>query len=164
MSIHDLRMTDAVNSPFIYTAPDGSQRFIREDVEEAIAGGAIPGTVMTEEELKKWIDDEISRNQEHKKTLEDLIKDSCVGWSSAKFKFAEDPKQYSYYEFIEEMGRRSEQNGKAARSDGNGFSHPVPETLSGSLTDGGRESSVLGGPQEQSLSEEQIALLFADRG
>lgn len=162
MSVYDLGRTDALHNTFIYMASDGSQRFDRADVDKAIAGGAVPGTVMTEDELRKWIDDEISRNQEHKKTLEDLIKDSCVGWSSAKFKFAEEPKLYSYYEFIEEMERRSEQNGKAVQGGGNGFPDPDAENSSGCLKDGSKASAVPDGPNEPTVSEEQIALLFTD--
>lgn len=154
MSVHDLGMTNGVHSPFIYMAPDGSQRFDRADVDKAIAGGAVPGTVMTGDELRKWIDDEISRNQENKKTLEDLIKDSCAGWSSAKFKFAGEPKLYSYYEFIEEMERRSEQNDKAVQGVVNGFPEPAAENSLGRLSDESEASAV---------SEEQIALLFEDR-
>lgn len=121
MSIYHTKMTDGFHDTLVYTAPDGSQRFDRETIAKKTSEDPAFGTVLTADELQQWIDGEISRNQDLKKTLADMIKDSC----------------YSYYEFLEEMEKRS------AASMG---------------VEKGRPAA-----REMPVSEEQIAFLLADR-
>ena len=86
MSIYNMKMAGSYGA-LVYTAPDGSQRFDREATAKKTFEDPVFGTVMTGDELQQWIDDEISRNQDQKKTLADMIKDSCPGWSTGRFKF-----------------------------------------------------------------------------
>jgi hypothetical protein len=66
------------------------------------------GKVYTEEELYQYVDDKVQQNQCNKKSLADMIKDSCIGWSTASFKFVGESKTYTYYDFIQELEKRSE--------------------------------------------------------
>lgn len=143
MSIYNMKMTGGSYDALAYTAPDGSQRFGREAIAKRTSEDTEFGTVMTGDELQLWIDDEISRNQDRKKTLADMIKDSCPGWSTGRFKFAGEAKTYSYYEFLEEMEKYS----AVSLSGEKGM--PVSEKRSVS--------------EGKPVSEEQIALLFEDR-
>ena len=150
MNIYNMKMTGGdFRDTLVYTAPDGSQRFDREVIAENTSKDPAFGTVMIADELQEWIDGEISRNQELKKTMADMIKDSCPGWSTGKFKFAGEEKTYSYYEFLEEMEKRS-----AASLSGE-KEMPVSGAASTS-----REKPAV---EERTVSEEQIAILFEDR-
>lgn len=142
MSIYNMKMAGSYGA-LVYTAPDGSQRFDREAIAKKTSEDPAFGTVMTGDELQQWIDDEISRNQNQKKTLADMIKDSCPGWSTGRFKFVGEAKTYSYYEFLEEMERLS----AVFMSGEKGI--PISERTSVS--------------EEKPVSEEQIALLFEDK-
>lgn len=155
MGIYDMKTTGGFRDTLVYTAPDGSQRFDRETIEKKTSEDPAFGTVMTADELQEWIDSEISRNQSLKKTMADLIKDSCPGWSTGRFRFAGEAKTYSYYEFVEEMERRS-----AASMCGE-QEVPVPgkKTVSRAVSVS-EETSV---SKERPVSEEQIAFLFEDR-
>lgn len=147
MRIYKMGMPETSFGAYVFTAPDGAWRFAREEKKEGGARESDIGTVMTGDEMMQWLDREIEANQNRKKTMEDLIKGSCPGWSTAKFKFVGEAETYSYYEFVEEMERRSapgkEEN---ACVPGLGGSHAVPES----------------GETGRPVSEEQIALLFAD--
>lgn len=68
------------------------------------------GKVYTEEELYQYVDDQVCQNQINKKSLADMIKDSCIGWSSATFKFVGEAKTYTYYDFVQELEKRSQHN------------------------------------------------------
>ena len=150
MSIYNTKMTGGgFRDTLVYTALDCSQRFDREAIAENTSKDPAFGTVMIADELQEWIDGEISRNQELKKTMADMIKDSCPGWSTGKFKFAGEEKTYSYYEFLEEMEKRS-----AASLSGE-KEMPVSGAVSAS-----REKTAA---EERTVSKEQIALLFEDR-
>jgi len=107
MSIHNMGMSGGCYGALMYTASDGPQRFDREHVSRKTSGDSAFGTVMTEDELQQWIREELSRNQDRKKTLADMTKDSCAGWSTARFKYVGEARTYSYYEFVEEMEKRS---------------------------------------------------------
>ena len=67
------------------------------------------GKVYTEEELLQSVDEQIQKNQCNKKSLADMIKDSCIGWSRATFKFVGEDKTYGFYDFIDELNRHSEE-------------------------------------------------------
>lgn len=149
MSIYDMKTTGGFRDTLVYTVPDGSQRFDRETVAEKTSEDPAFGTVLTEDELQEWIDGEISRNQNLKKSMADMIKDSCPGWSTGRFKFVGEAKTYSYYEFLEEMERRS------AASMGGEEGMPVSGNRLVS-----EERPVL---EEKTVSDEQIAFLFEDR-
>ena len=79
-----MKMAGGSYGALVYTAPDGSQRFDREATAKKTSEDPVFGTVMTGDELQQWIDDEIRRNQDQKKTLADMIKDSCSGWSNGR--------------------------------------------------------------------------------
>lgn len=149
MSIYHTKMTDGFHDTLVYTAPDGSQRFDRETIAKKTSEDPAFGTVLTADELQQWIDGEISRNQDLKKTLADMIKDSCPGWSTGKFKFAGEAKTYSYYEFLEEMEKRSAAS--AGMETGTPAAREMPVSEKGSIS------------EKKPVSEEQIAFLFADR-
>lgn len=155
MGIYDMKTTGGFRDTLVYTAPDGSQRFDREAIEKKTSGDPAFGTVMTADELQEWIDGEISRNQSLKKTMEDLIKDSCPGWSTGRFRFAGEAKTYSYYEFVEEIERRSTDSMRGEQGVPVQGRKPVSRAMSVS-----EETPV---SKERPVSEEQIAFLFEDR-
>ncbi len=155
MSIYDMKTTGGFRDTLVYTVPDGSQRFDRETVAEKMSEDPAFGTVLTEDELQEWIDGEISRNQNLKKSMADMIKDSCPGWSTGRFKFAGEAKTYSYYEFLEEMERRS----AASMSGEEGMPASGERPVSGNRSVS-EEMPVL---EKKTVSDEQIAFLFEDR-
>lgn len=57
-----------------------------------------PGTVMTEEELQRWLSAEIRRNQERKKAQEEMAQNFHAGWDGVKRRFAETAGNSSYGE------------------------------------------------------------------
>lgn len=66
------------------------------------------GRVFTEEELYQYVDDKVQSNQDKKKSLFDMLKDSCPEGTNATFKFAGESKIYNFYDFIDEFEKRSE--------------------------------------------------------
>ncbi|MCR4611166.1 MAG: hypothetical protein K5644_04630, partial [Lachnospiraceae bacterium] len=65
------------------------------------------GRVFTEEELYQYVDEQVRGNQDKKKSLYDLLKDSCPEGINATFRFAGESEIYSFYDFIDEFMRRS---------------------------------------------------------
>ena len=65
------------------------------------------GNVYTKEELMQSMDEKIQGNQDKKKSLEDMIKDSCIEGDKALFRFVGETKIYTFEEYIEEIQRRS---------------------------------------------------------
>ena len=59
------------------------------------------------EELQEAIDKEVQSNQHKKKSLYEMLMDSCPEGTNATFRFAGESKIYSFYEYIEELERRS---------------------------------------------------------
>lgn len=104
MSVNGIGTTGCeIGKTMVHTVTDGSQRFDRGIAGEK-PGKSLPfGTVLTEKELYQYVDNKMKQNQCNKKSLEDMIKDSCVGWSTAAFKFVGESKSYDYYDFIKEM-------------------------------------------------------------
>ncbi len=95
----------------VNTTAEGVQRFDRELLgRKPQTLPSFVGKVYTEEELYQYVDKKVQQNQGNKKTLADMIKNSCTGWASATFKFVGEPKAYNYYEFIKELENRSEHN------------------------------------------------------
>ena len=66
------------------------------------------GRVFTEEELYQYVDDKVQGNQDKKKSLFDMLKDSCPEGTNATFRFAGESKIYNFYDFIDEFEKRSE--------------------------------------------------------
>lgn len=112
MNVNGIEATGyEIGKTMVHTAKDGSQRFDRGIAGEK-PGKSLPfGTVLTEKELYQYVDNKMKQNQCSKKSLEDMIKDSCIGWSTATFKFVGESKSYNYYDFIKEMEMRSKNNG-----------------------------------------------------
>lgn len=76
----------------------GGQRFDRELLKKQEENlPSFIGKVYTEEELYQYADDKVRQNQSNKTSLEDMIKDSCIGWRSATFKFAGETKEQVYF-------------------------------------------------------------------
>lgn len=66
------------------------------------------GRVFTEEELYQYVDDKVQSNQDKKKSLFDMLKESCPEGTNATFRFAGESKIYNFYDFIDEFEKRSE--------------------------------------------------------
>lgn len=156
-----MKTTGGFRDTLVYTAPDGSQRFDRETAAEKTSEDPAFGTVLTEDELQEWIDGEISRNQNLKKSMADMIKDSCPGWSTGRFKFVGEAKTYSYYEFLEEMERRSAASmgvEEGVPVSGNRLVSEKVPVLGNRLV-----SEEMPVSEKKTVSDEQIAFLFEDR-
>ena len=67
----------------------------------------ISARVYSAEELQEAIDKEVQSNQYKKKSLYEMLMDSCPEGTNATFRFAGESKIYSFYEYIEEFERRS---------------------------------------------------------
>lgn len=65
------------------------------------------GRVYTEEELYKYVDEKVKGNSNKKSSLVDLLKKSCPEGTNAKFKFAGESKVYGFFDFIDELEKRS---------------------------------------------------------
>lgn len=116
-------------------AADALQWPGKMETEPQILKDDTPGTVMTEGELKRWIDHEIGRNRERKKAQEDMTADSRAAWNDMR------------YRLTGGNGMRTE------APDQNGDSEIV-------FSDGKAVSDD--GQTETPVSEAQIALLFED--
>lgn len=86
---------------------EGTMRFNRELAKAQFSGQPAFGTAMTREELLRSIDKQLEKNKKlYGKTEADLIKETCPNWRTARFKFVGESKSYSYFEWIEEWGKR----------------------------------------------------------
>ena len=99
----------ASNKARIVDNPDGSQGFDR------VLMGNTPkelpsfvGRVFTEEELYQYVDDKVKSNQANKLSTKELLERTCIEETRASFRFAGESKVYSFYEYIDELNRRSE--------------------------------------------------------
>ena len=88
--------------------PDGSQGFDR------VLMGNTPkelpsfvGRVFTEEELYQYVDDKVKSNQANRLSTKELLERTCIEGTRASFRFAGESKVYSFYEYIDELNRRS---------------------------------------------------------
>ena len=88
--------------------PNGSQSFDR------VLMGNTPkelpsfvGRVFTEEELYQYVDDKVKSNQANKLSTKELLERTCIEGTRASFRFAGESKVYSFYEYIDELNRRS---------------------------------------------------------
>ena len=61
------------------------------------------------EEIQEAIDREIQSNQHKKKSLYEMLINTCPEGTNATFRFVGESKIYSFYEFIEEFQRRSDE-------------------------------------------------------
>ena len=98
----------AENKAGIVENPDGSQGFDR------VLMGNTPkelpsfiGRVFTEEELYQYVDDKVKSNQANKLSTKELLERTCIEGTRASFRFAGESKVYSFYEYIDELNRRS---------------------------------------------------------
>ncbi len=64
--------------------PDREKTDVLTDEEPA------DGTVLTEEELQRWLDVEIKRNREQRKPQEEKTEDFYAGWDNVKYRFVEE--------------------------------------------------------------------------
>ena len=108
MSMSDTQVK-ASNKTCIVDNPDGSQGFDR------VLMGNTPkelpsfvGRVFTEEELYQYVDDKVKSNQANKLSTKELLERTCIEGTRASFRFAGESKVYSFYEYIDELNRRSE--------------------------------------------------------
>ena len=65
------------------------------------------GKVYSAEEIQDAIDREIQSNQYKKKSIYEMLVNTCPEGTNATFRFAGESKIYSFYEYIEELERRS---------------------------------------------------------
>ena len=63
--------------------------------------------VYSAEEIQEAIDKEIQSNQYKKKSIYEMLIDTCPEGTNATFRFAGESKIYSFYEYIEELEKRS---------------------------------------------------------
>ena len=68
---------------------------------------AVAGKEYSAEEIQEAIDREIQSNQHKKKSLYEMLVNTCPEGTNATFRFAGESKLYSFYEYIEELERRS---------------------------------------------------------
>ena len=66
------------------------------------------GRVFTEEELYQYVDDKVKSNQANKMSTKEMLERTCIEGTRASFRFAGESKVYSFYEYIDELNRRSE--------------------------------------------------------
>lgn len=66
------------------------------------------GRVFTEEELYQYVDDKVKSNQANKLSTKEMLERTCIEGTRASFRFAGESKVYSFYEYIDELNRRSE--------------------------------------------------------
>ena len=88
--------------------PNGSQSFDR------VLMGNTPkelpsfvGRVFSEGELYQYVDDKVKSNQANKLSTKELLERTCIEGTRASFRFAGESKVYSFYEYIDELNRRS---------------------------------------------------------
>ena len=102
----EMRNTQAKTSEKagIVDNPNGSQGFDR------VLMGNTPkelpsfvGRVFTEEELYQYV----KSNQANKLSTKDLLERTCIEGTRASFRFAGESKMYSFYDYIDELNRRS---------------------------------------------------------
>ena len=98
----------AENKAGIVENQDGSQGFDR------VLMGNTPkelpsfvGRVFSEEELYQYVDDKVKNNQANKLSTKELLERTCIEGTRASFRFAGESKVYSFYEYIDELNRRS---------------------------------------------------------
>ena len=99
----------ADNKASIVDNSDGSQGFSR--VMMGNTPKELPsfvGRVFTEEELYQYVDDKVKSNQPNKLSTKELLERTCIEGTRASFRFAGESKVYSFYDFIDELNRRSE--------------------------------------------------------
>lgn len=108
MSMSDTQVKTS-NMAGIVDNPNGSQGFDR------VLMGNTPkelpsfvGRVFTEEELYQYVDDKVKSNQANKLSTKELLERTCIEGTRASFRFAGESKVYSFYDFIDELNRRSE--------------------------------------------------------
>lgn len=108
MSMSDTQVKTS-NKACIVDNPDGSQGFDR------VLMGNTPkelpsfvGRVFTEEELYQYVDDKVKSNQVNKLSTKELLERTCIEGTRASFRFAGESKVYSFYDYIDELNRRSE--------------------------------------------------------
>lgn len=108
MSMSDTQIK-ASNKACIVDNPNGSQGFDR------VLMGNTPkelpsfvGRVFTEEELYQYVDDKVKSNQANKLSTKEMLERTCIEGTRASFRFAGESKVYSFYEYIDELNRRSE--------------------------------------------------------
>ena len=108
MSMSDTQVK-ASNKTCIVDNPDGSRGFDR------VLMGNTPkelpsfvGRVFTEEELYQYVDDKVKSNQANKMSTKEMLERTCIEGTRASFRFAGESKVYSFYEYIDELNRRSE--------------------------------------------------------
>ena len=99
----------ASNKARIVDNPNGSQGFDR------VLMGNTPkellsfvGRVFTEEELYQYVDDKVKSNQVNKLSTKEMLERTCIEGTRASFRVAGESKVYSFYEYIDELNRRSE--------------------------------------------------------
>ena len=68
---------------------------------------AVAGKEYSAEEIQEAIDREIQSNQHKKKSLYEMLVNTCPEGTNATCRFAGESKLYSFYEYIEELERRS---------------------------------------------------------
>lgn len=66
------------------------------------------GRVFSQEELYKYVDSKVQSNRGNKKSLFDMLKNSCPEGTNATFKFAGESHTYNFYDFMKEIERRTE--------------------------------------------------------
>ena len=68
---------------------------------------AVASKEYSAEEIQEVIDREIQSNQDKKKSIYEMLVNICPEGTNATFRFAGESKLYSFYEYIEELERRS---------------------------------------------------------
>lgn len=139
LSIFHIGIADGMYGLPACAASDGLQRTGGTEAETQISEE--PGTVMTDEELRRWIDDETSRNREQRRAQEERAADSCAAWNPVKYRLT---KEYDMSVKETDQGGYSD----AASGDGRAVSE-----------NGRTEPSV---SDDLPVSQEQIALLCGD--
>ena len=91
-----------------FSITEGNSMYIDKDKAKwAKYTNPLDAKIYTAEEMQEVIDKEIQKNQYKKKSLYEMIIDSCPEGANATFCFAGESKIYSIYEYIEELERRS---------------------------------------------------------
>lgn len=92
----------------------GAQTFTEEEWKEFLNNeidmDGFVESVYSKEELLQAVDKEVQSNQHKKKSLYEMLRDSSIEGTNAKFSFVGESKIYSFNEFIEEFERRFQAN------------------------------------------------------
>lgn len=90
MSVYHLGMPGGQYTSPAYMGLEALQPPDREKTDVLTDEEPADGTVLTEEELQRWLDVEIKRNREQRKPQEEKTEDFYAGWDNVKYRFVEE--------------------------------------------------------------------------